>query len=288
MKHKKQITFKEFRGIFHSLTGLNISFVDANADFIIKAEKSERFCEMQGDIERNTGVSKCWISNYKACRKALAAKRPIVYTCHAGLTEIVVPVFVDNSPIGAIITGQVRMKGIAKFKNAHKSTISPVIKERMKCQFIKVREVARAELHAAAKLLYLMADKVIKNNLVMLYHEKNDLETSNMRSVLVSITSYVRENFRNPDISLSEVAKQVNLSAYYISHIFTREFNVSFVDFLTKVRLDEAKAQLSTIPDKSVKEIAYDIGYSDPYYFGKVFKKYVKMTPLDYRKRSQK
>ena len=52
MKLKKHITFKEFCNIFHSLTGLNISFVDANADFIRKAKHSEIFCELHTAVSR--------------------------------------------------------------------------------------------------------------------------------------------------------------------------------------------------------------------------------------------
>lgn len=287
MHLKKRITFEEFKDIFSKLTGLSISFIDSNADFIRSADKSEEFCRMVGEFEKQKKVSNCWVSNFKACRKAIAGRKPIVYSCHAGLAEIVVPVFFENTAIGAIITGQVRIKNRSKYRKIRNPVPTESLSRKLAVQFAKIREIPEEELKAAAELLFLMADKVFKSDLIKLFQEKNDLETANMNSVLVRLTSFVRENFKNPDLSLEEAAKQVNLSPYYISHIFTRELNISFIDFLTKVRLDEAKAQLRTRPEASVKEIAYDIGYSDPYYFGKVFKKYVKLTPLEYRGKNQ-
>ncbi|WP_335872312.1 response regulator transcription factor [Bacillus sp. 2205SS5-2] len=85
------------------------------------------------------------------------------------------------------------------------------------------------------------------------------------------------------DISLEALGNQVGLSPIYISKMFKEKLGVNYIDFLTECRLEKAK-KLLTDSEKSIKEITYEVGYHDPNYFSKVFKKMVTVTPKEYRK----
>ncbi|XEC93378.1 response regulator [Paenibacillus tarimensis] len=85
------------------------------------------------------------------------------------------------------------------------------------------------------------------------------------------------------DISLESIAGQVNLSPYYISRMFKEQLGVNYIDFLTECRIEKAKKRMLN-PKLSMKEIAYDVGYNDPNYFSKVFKKMCGVSPTDYRR----
>jgi len=100
--------------------------------------------------------------------------------------------------------------------------------------------------------------------------------------VLRDAVRYIRENFMK-DLTLDEVANAVHLSSYYLSHLFKEELGVTFVEYLTHVRIEEAK-KLLLDPRRTVQQVSYMVGYQDPSYFTKVFKKLESRTPSQYRK----
>ncbi len=89
--------------------------------------------------------------------------------------------------------------------------------------------------------------------------------------------SYIEENFAKA-ITLEEVAKVVNLSPNYFSNLFKEEAGETFIEFLTKTRMTHAKLLIEQ-NCYSLKEICYKVGYKDPNYFSRVFKKYFDMSP---------
>lgn len=85
------------------------------------------------------------------------------------------------------------------------------------------------------------------------------------------------------DITLESMGQMVGLSPFYISKMFKEQLGINYIDFLTECRIQHAKRLMSD-PAKSLKEITFEIGYHDPNYFSKVFKKMCGMSPTDYRR----
>ena len=79
------------------------------------------------------------------------------------------------------------------------------------------------------------------------------------------------------------MARKVYISPYYLSHLFREELNITFLEYLTMVRMEEAKKLLKDT-SLSIVAIASQVGYEDASYFSKVFKKYVGISPAQYRK----
>ena len=92
---------------------------------------------------------------------------------------------------------------------------------------------------------------------------------------------YISENY-SKDISLDEISGKVDVSPYYFTRLFKEETGETFLEYLTGVRMAEAK-ELMKEPGISVKEICTQVGYSDPNYFSRIFKKTVGKTPTEYR-----
>ncbi len=95
---------------------------------------------------------------------------------------------------------------------------------------------------------------------------------------------FIDKNFTNPNISLKSVSDYVSISSCYFSSIFSQEMNVTFIEYLTKARMDEAKRLLQGTIKRS-SEIAAEVGYLDSHYFSFLFKKTQGCTPSEYRKR---
>lgn len=83
-------------------------------------------------------------------------------------------------------------------------------------------------------------------------------------------------------LSLDDVSRGVFLNSSYISHIFKKTTGVSFVDFMTEVKIDRAKILLRT-PDVLIKEVAQTLGYSSQEYFSRLFKKKTGITPVQFQ-----
>lgn len=92
---------------------------------------------------------------------------------------------------------------------------------------------------------------------------------------------YIQENFQK-DLSLDEVSRQLDISPYYFSKLFKEETGSNFVECVTNLRMERAK-QLLTEENLSMKEICAQVGYSDPNYFSRIFKKNAGVTPTEYR-----
>lgn len=100
-------------------------------------------------------------------------------------------------------------------------------------------------------------------------------------SVVERAKKYMQDNFRK-DISLEDVSQTVDISSYYFSKVFKEETGENFIEYLTKLRMEEAQRLLEE-SDLSIKEVCSEVGYSDPNYFSRNFKKYAGITPTEAR-----
>ena len=93
---------------------------------------------------------------------------------------------------------------------------------------------------------------------------------------------YIRKNFAQP-ITLEEVSAAIGFSVNYFSTLFKKETGEGFAKYLTRVRIDEARALLRDTVT-SVAEIFKTVGYGDLKHFTRTFKAEAGLTPGEYRK----
>ncbi|MFP4211152.1 MAG: response regulator transcription factor [Alkalispirochaeta sp.] len=98
--------------------------------------------------------------------------------------------------------------------------------------------------------------------------------------VLKQAVRFIDTHFAEP-LQLTSVAEHCEVSPGYLSRLFAEHIGVSFNDHLNTVRLDTAERML-TEADRPVKEIAYEVGYQDPNYFSRIFKKFKGVSPSRY------
>ncbi|WP_273130261.1 response regulator [Bacillus weihaiensis] len=92
---------------------------------------------------------------------------------------------------------------------------------------------------------------------------------------------YIQKHYKE-SLSLEEVAAYVDLTPTYFTKLFKEETRQTFIEYVTEARIEKAKHLLLQTKD-SLKEIAFEVGYKDPNYFSRVFKKMVNMSPKQYR-----
>lgn len=111
-----------------------------------------------------------------------------------------------------------------------------------------------------------------------LRHERTD---STMK-LTEQAKAYIEEHYKENDLSAETLCHELNVSAAYFSTIFKKEVGLSFVAYLTKIRLERAVELLRTTEDKTYV-IAEAVGYTEPNYFSYVFKKQYGISPSKYR-----
>lgn len=105
---------------------------------------------------------------------------------------------------------------------------------------------------------------------------------SETSSRLVTECIHLIEKRYSENLSLEEICQKISVSKNYFCYLFKREMGVSIWNYLTNVRLQHAKKLLEETELRSY-EIAFQVGYDNPSYFSKIFKKYENMTPNEYR-----
>jgi len=120
-----------------------------------------------------------------------------------------------------------------------------------------------------------------KSEKKIVFYEELGTDSSISRAL-----QYIEDNFKE-NISLNDVAEEIEISPYYLSKLFKSKIGVNYIDYLTNVRLSYAKQMLSET-DESIQNICLTSGYMDPNYFSRIFKKHVGVTPRQYKETHQK
>lgn len=110
---------------------------------------------------------------------------------------------------------------------------------------------------------------------------RDDEAESRSRCIRDTI-QFIRANYANPQLSLSDIAEAVHLTPAYLNTSFKNETGSTIKRYLTNHRIEQAQKLLRDEHYRS-KEIAACCGFYDNGYFTKVFKRWTGMTPLEYR-----
>ena len=124
-------------------------------------------------------------------------------------------------------------------------------------------------------------------NMLTLVKRRIDAKYSaeNQRSApdLTLIVEEMQTNFAS-GTDISAYAKMLNISESYFIHLFTEQFGMPPYRYLMSVRISQAKYLLGET-NVRVSDISASVGYDDPLYFSRIFKKYTGVSPSEFRKR---
>lgn len=110
---------------------------------------------------------------------------------------------------------------------------------------------------------------------------KNEAKDSN-QAIIEKIEAYIKHNYTSP-ISLQTLSDTFGFVPHYLSRIFKKSMDISPIDLVINLRIEKAKELLQIEPPLSQKYIAEAVGFSDQFYFSKVFKDIVGKPPSEYK-----
>lgn len=109
------------------------------------------------------------------------------------------------------------------------------------------------------------------------------LRRSQSLGIIADIRNYILRNYQNK-ITLKSISEHFYINPVYLGQLFKKKLGISFNDYLSNLRVEEAKKLLRR-KDMKVYEIAKGVGYNEPDYFISRFEKAVGMTPAQYRQK---
>jgi AraC-like DNA-binding protein/ligand-binding sensor protein len=207
--------------------------------------------------------------------------KPRTVTCFAGMSDTAVPVFLGEKTIGFLQTGQVllRTPNKAQFQKVARQLLDwgattnvPQLEE----AYFQSKVLTPAQYQAMVKLLEIFAQHLstLSNQIAL-------QEANSEPPIIVRAKEFIEKHKSDP-ISLSEVARALNVSTFYFCKLFKKATGINFTEYLSRIRIEKAKNLLLN-PNLRVSEIAYEVGFQSLTHFNRVFLRIVGRSPTAYR-----
>ena len=202
-------------------------------------------------------------------------------TCFAGLTTTSVPVKLEERVIAFLQTGQVflRTPSAKRFKKIATRLISWGMKvnlARLENAYFHSRVVSPDQYRAIVRLLEIFAEHLaLIANQIGLQQRRGD------PPMITGAKDYVASH-QSESITLEEIARALNVSKFHFCRKFKHATGLTFVEYLSRVRIEKAKILLHN-KKLRITDIAYEVGFQSLTHFNRIFRKLVGHSPTEYR-----
>lgn len=188
---------------------------------------------------------------------------------HLGLTNINI---FSNYKKNFIDVGDKNVLTLNTYRNEILKTCNEIIEEQK-----RHKQTSPFMLKSLVMKLIVLLHREINEETPNLDSQEFSFKSREKKTIVETITKYLNENYTQ-DISLYTLSRNMYLSPVYISKIFKEIMGDSPINYLIQIRLSKARLLLKDT-DYSIKTISKMVGYNDPYYFSKLFKKYYGISP---------
>jgi AraC-like DNA-binding protein len=272
--------FARFSTILTRLTGVSMALHSpASQIHITYGEKIKNpLCRLIRASEK--GISRCNVCDLRHNRKAGIQRKALLYKCHAGFFDMIIPIFVRGVHAASISSGQIL---------AEPPSEEGFARMRKKLNWLQAEEAALRDAYFSAPympkekvrhmmgLLEIFAVQLCEN-----LRQIRELESRLERAEIRKAKEFVAARFPDPDLGLAGAAAHAGLSPAHFSHVFKQCTGMPFTRHVQRVRLDEAKRLLSRT-EKSVSEICFACGFNSLSNFIRVFRVLERTTPGGFR-----
>ncbi len=122
-----------------------------------------------------------------------------------------------------------------------------------------------------------------KNIITCSKEENKNINTSSENNLLIcNIKKFIDENYASNSLTLKYISDKFHINSCHLSSTFKKVTSETLIEYITKKRINEAKKLLLNT-DLKISDISEKVGYLDCYYFSRLFKKYVGISPLKFK-----
>ncbi|MDD4850776.1 MAG: PocR ligand-binding domain-containing protein [Gemmiger sp.] len=262
---------------FYVLTGIRTVVFDAwGVDILSYPGELPAFCRMVRQAPQ--GETACLLCDQNACRRAQREKKTILYPCHAGLIEVITPILVEDATVGYLLLSHIVQgaDGEAEWAAVQQRCSGyPLDFAALHAAFGALPRTPYTTLRSAADLLSLAARAIYLDRLAR-------LAPGSMQDAL---SRYLSEHLTEP-LSSERLCREFSISRTALYHLAKETYGRGIAEHIALLRIQRA-IQLLTTTRLSTAEICRQVGFADPNYFFRVFKRQTGLTPKMYRNQFQ-
>jgi AraC-like DNA-binding protein len=224
-----------------------------------------RFCRLvQNELRL---LYRCHAMDREMCNRAIVQDRMFRYRCHAGLTEVIIPIKVEGKTIGTMMVGQIRESMVlpadivAAWTKYHKN--EKILLE----AWNQIEPFGERRFDNMLQLFTMLVKFIITQNYVTL-----------REGVLIErVLRYIDEHIDEP-ILLSAAAAELGKSESAISHALKKKLNLGFKRVVNWKKIERFETILHKEPTLTIQEAVARVGFEDPLYFSRLYKK-IRLVP---------
>ena len=274
------IDTEKLRGLiesFHNLTGIKVAVFNTDFESVLSYPVNESvFCTMmRADKSFCEG---CHESEKRLCMECAKRQTVLIEKCHAGLTEVIAPLFNGVSVIGYIMFGQ-----ITNVEN-REEFVNEVLFRCKKYGF------SEKELDGAARTVPYYSDKQARDaaailNALAVYIVFDKLVYTKEKPLAWEITDYIKNNLEK-NLSAEVLCKNFSISKSTLYKELKPYIAGGIAEYVRDLRLKKAEELLAN-SKMPIWKVAKEVGFSDTDYFLRVFKKETGISAGRYQKERQ-
>lgn len=266
----------EIQGILDDLAALldvRVTFFSITGERLRRG-KAMRNCEFCRLVQEDLGKLDCCLSLDQLKQSEAAEYHEVsLYRCHAGLYEGIAPICVHGKIAGFLMIGQFRLDE-AKMPEWIDEVENEAQRDALRKAYAELPSFSQSKMDGILGLFKTLIDYIAVRELAV-------VQDGRLRQ---EIDRYIEKNATGT-ILLPEMAKKMRCSVSTISQFLRKNYQTNFKDLVIEYRLKLAERFWKAHPDASVAEAAYASGFSDQFYFSRVFRKRRGLPPGTFREK---
>lgn len=247
-------------------------FEDRSLSYLGDAREPVSFCQLLARYPKTCRL--CTRCNEAANARCKKGRHSFSYLCHAGLIEIICPVWYKDTYVGNLSFGQFRKpkKPVDNAGLASWSELTGLSPDRIKKAYMSQPLLDEDGIRGAQMILELCAEKLLQEEVFYVGHQDS----------VSRIEQYINEHLSDA-LTLEDIASHAYLNPSYLSAMYHKTTGMTLSQYIHQARISRS-IYLFLNTTRSVAQIAADVGFRDANYFSKIFRKKTGLTPTEYRR----
>lgn len=255
-----QPEIQEILDNFAALLKIRVVFFGTSGEILLRG-RGEGNCRYCGLVQEQFGLERCVALDRMKLSQAGKSGESLVYQCHGGLCETVMPLRVSDRLLGYVMFGQFRRKG-------DKPALNGAAEMRA---FRQCPVFTNDTMKSLSGMLAMLVDYLMRHELV---RRGGDY-------LLCELKDYIDHHY-SENIRIAEVARYLGRSVSSLSH-YLQKNGCAFRELLIERRIQHVEEGLKSGKSRSIKELSLEAGFNDPCYFSRIYRKHRKQTITEFR-----
>lgn len=262
---------------FYTLAKIRITVFDEELhELVAYPEEIPAFCQLIRSSSK--GFDACAGCDRAAAAKAAQTRDTYIYTCHAGLTEAVTPLFIGEVLIGYLFFGHIfsyTSSDVGRFMIQDRCRELPVDVNALLQSCEKLPQFSREYIESATQIFHAVASYLILEQMAVLHEDR----------LTVQLKAYITAHYTDTEkVTASVLCRELGIGKTQLYQLSNQVYHRGISQQIRKMRMDLAKTMLAEDPRVSISEVASACGFSDYNYFISVFSREVGCSPGSYRR----